>query len=194
MPPCVGIVWAIAAGNGSPLLVTDLTPLAEAEGYGDFLTHPRGHHEVWEGWRRRGPADLARRGLPAAIAWHEYEHFPRGRVVFDTRAERFTLHADRALQAPAVLHRIRRAFGLDPARCDVRSDPHYCSVRDLWHSATASDVARCDNRSANAKGALEHEPTVSQPPPHAVRRPGLRIRLHGGGEGGSDAASGGRRR
>lgn len=50
------------------MLVTDLTPLAEAEPYGAFLTHPRGHYEVWEGWRRLGPAGLARRGLPVLVA------------------------------------------------------------------------------------------------------------------------------
>lgn len=130
-PPCVGIVWAISDGNDPPLLAADLTPLAEAEAYGEFLTHPRGHHKVWEGWRRLGPAGLARRGLPALIAWHEYEHFPRGRVVFDTTTGRFTLYADRRLQAPAVLPQALRAFGLDPARCAVRSDPHYRTCLDL---------------------------------------------------------------
>ncbi len=124
-PPSVGIVWGIRDGAGPLLLVTDRTPLAEAEPYGDCLTHPGGHHEVWEGWRRLGPAGLARRGLPAAIAWHEYEHFPRGRVVLDTGTGRFTLYADRRLQAPGTLRRVLRAFGLDPARCAVRCDPHY---------------------------------------------------------------------
>lgn len=132
-PPSVGIVWGLPDGDGGPLLlVTDRTPLAEAEAYGEFLTHPRGHHEAWEDWRQLGPAGLARRGLPAAIAWHEYEHFPRGRVVFGTAAGRFTLYADLRLRAPAaVLRRVLGAFGLDPARCDVRPDPHYRGVRDL---------------------------------------------------------------
>ncbi len=123
----VGIVWGIRDGAGPLLLVTDCTPLAEAEPYGDFLTHPRGHYEVWEGWRRLGAAGLAKRGLPTLIAWHEYEHFPRGRVVFDATTQRFTLYADRKLQAPGVLHEVLCAFGLDPARCVVRSDPHYQS-------------------------------------------------------------------
>ena len=121
----VGIVWGVRDADRPLLLVTDRTSLAEAERYGDFLTHPRGHHDVWERWRRLGPAGLARRGLPAAIAWHEYEHFPRGRVVFDTITDRFTLYADRRLQAPDTLPSVLCAFGLDPARCTVRSDPHY---------------------------------------------------------------------
>ncbi len=123
--PGVGIVWGVRDAGGPLLLVTDRTLFAEAERYGDFLTHPRGHHEMWERWRRLGPAGLASRGLPAAIAWHEYEHFPRGRVVFDTTTDRFTLYADRRLQAPPTLARVLRAFGLDPVCCTVRSDPHY---------------------------------------------------------------------
>jgi hypothetical protein len=107
------------------LLIMDATPLAEAEPYGDFLTHPRGHYEVWEKWRRLGPAGLTRRSLPSLIAWHEYEHFPRGRVVFDTSTGRFTLYADPQIQAPRIVRRLQRIFSLDPARCNVSSDPHY---------------------------------------------------------------------
>ena len=103
IPAAVGIVWGVRYGGGPLRVAVDSTPLVAAEPYGDFLTHPRGHHEVWEGWRRLGPAGLARRGLPAAIVWHEYEHFPRGRVVFDTRSSRFTLYADRKLQAPSTI-------------------------------------------------------------------------------------------
>jgi len=123
----VGIVWGVRDKAEPLLLVIDCTSLAEAEPYGDFLTHPRGHYEVWEGWRRLGAAGLARQGLPTLIAWHEYEHFPRGRVVFDTTIQRFTFYADQRLQAPGVLQEVLCAFGHNPARCVVRSDPHYQS-------------------------------------------------------------------
>lgn len=121
----VGIVWGIQDQNGPMRLVIESTPLAEAEPYGDFLTHPRGHYEVWEGWRQLGPAGLARCGLPTIIAWHEYEHFPRGRVVFNTPSRRFTLYADRKLQGASALLRALHVFGLDPKLCDVQSDQHY---------------------------------------------------------------------
>ena len=62
--PCVGIVWGVPDGRGPLRLISDRTLLAAAETYGDHLTHPRGHHEVWEGWRRLGPAGLARPGRP----------------------------------------------------------------------------------------------------------------------------------
>ena len=87
----VGIVWVIRDGLDPLTLVTDCTSLPDAEPYGDFLTHPRGHHEVWEGWRRLGAAGLARRSFPPLIVWHEHEDFPRRRVVFDTTNNRFTL-------------------------------------------------------------------------------------------------------
>ena len=131
MSPHVGIVWGIPQDGGEVLLVTHRTPLAEAAPYGDFLTPPYGHYEVWEGWRRLGPAGLVRRGLPALIAWHEYEHFPRGRVVFHPGADRLALYVDPRLQLRSLLRRVIDAFGLEPARCDVRSDSHYRSVRDL---------------------------------------------------------------
>jgi hypothetical protein len=126
----VGIVWSVRDGSGPRQLVIDSTPLVEAEPYGDFLTHPRGHYEVWEGWRRLGLSGLASRRLPTVIAWHEYEHFPRGRVVFDTRSRRFTLYADRKLQGSAMLVRMLSLFGLDPVLCAVRSDPHYRTAPD----------------------------------------------------------------
>ncbi len=61
--PSVGIFWGVPDGEHT-VLVTDRTPLAEAEPYGDCLTHSRGHHEVWEAWRRLGATTLRRRGLP----------------------------------------------------------------------------------------------------------------------------------
>ena len=129
--PSVGIVGGIPIGQAQFRLVADCTLLNEAEPYGEFLTHPRGHFELWEKWRRLGPAGLARRGLPSAIAWHEYEHFPRGRVVFNKPAQRFTLYADRLLQTPTTLTAIIDLFGLDAMPRDVRSDPHYRTTPDL---------------------------------------------------------------
>jgi hypothetical protein len=123
--PSVGILWGIKEASAPILLIADRTPLCDAELYGDCLTNPRGHYEVWESWRRLGPAGLRRRWLPALIAWHEYEHFPRGRVVFETGTGNFVLYADRKLQTEDVLPRLLRIFGLCTTQCQVRSDPHY---------------------------------------------------------------------
>ena len=63
--PSVGIFWVI---NGN--LVIDSMPLGEAEQYGDHLTHPGSHLEVWAMFHQKGtvPSDM------------EYEEAPRGRV------------------------------------------------------------------------------------------------------------------
>lgn len=124
--PSVGIFWGVPEPSGMAL-VADATPLAAAEHYGDFLTHPRGHYEVWEGWRRLGAAGLARRGLPAAIAENEYETFSRGRIVHDAPARTSIVYADRKLRTPAMIARIVEAFGLGGETTRVRSDAHYRS-------------------------------------------------------------------
>ncbi|MBY0251922.1 MAG: hypothetical protein K2X54_11155 [Methylobacterium organophilum] len=124
IPPSVGIFWGVPDG-GRIVLVTDRTLLVEAEAYGDCLTHPRGHHEVWEAWRRLGATALRRRGLPPVIAGHEYEAFPRGRVVYMRGPALFTLYADRRLQRSELVAELLRVFGLGGQHHAVRSDAHY---------------------------------------------------------------------
>ncbi|OHV18250.1 hypothetical protein BK022_00320 [Methylorubrum extorquens] len=123
--PNVGIFWGVPDKNGTTALAVDRTPLSEAEPYGDCLTHPGGHYEVWEAWSRLGPAGLQRRGLPPTITGFEYEECPRGRIVYDRKAEAFVIYADRRLQDAAMVTRIVEAFGLAKQRYSVRSDTHY---------------------------------------------------------------------
>jgi hypothetical protein len=107
------------------VLVIDATSLADAEIYGEFLTHPRGHYEVWESRKTLSPAGLASAGLPAPISWHEYEDFPRGRIVCHRVTQRFTIYTDQRLQNAAFIRQIAEAFELPVASFDVRSDQHY---------------------------------------------------------------------
>ena len=122
----VGIFWGVPDAE-ELVLVTDRSPFAAAEPYGDFLTHPRGHYEVWEEWRLLGAAGLIKLGLPGSIASGEYEEFPRGRIVFDTQTETFIIYADRKLQTAAIIQQIVDTFGLAGQRTAVRSDAHYRS-------------------------------------------------------------------
>lgn len=122
--PSVGIFWGIPDG-GRTILITDHTPLVDAEAYGECLTHPRGHHEVWEAWRRLGATALRRRGLPPAIVGHEYEVFPRGRVVYMRGPALFTLYADHRLQSADTIAELVQLFGLTGQHHAVRSDAHY---------------------------------------------------------------------
>ena len=120
----VGIFWAVPDGD-SLQLVTEATELRQAEWYGDFLIHPNGHYETWAAWRALSPWALKQRGFPIAIAWREYEHFPRGRVVFHVPERRFTVYADRHLHEPTMWERIVAVFALPAGRTRLLTDPHY---------------------------------------------------------------------
>jgi hypothetical protein len=55
------------------------------EPYADHQTHPRSHSETWEKYQRVGKVPLE----------SEYEEFPGGRVIYDTKTKHFTVLADR---------------------------------------------------------------------------------------------------
>jgi hypothetical protein len=109
----VGIFWL---ANGK--LLIDSTPLDEAERYGDFVTHPRGHAEVWEEYQRNGTV------FPET----EYEELPRGRVMYNTKTRLFTLLADRCiLKRKALVTQIKKEMHL-PKDTRIGGDSHYrCS-------------------------------------------------------------------
>jgi hypothetical protein len=75
-------------------LITDKTDLSNAEPYGEFLTHSKGHYEFWEELRSGGAGPLKRSGWPASLLEYEYEQWPRGRIVYNTKTSFFTLYAD----------------------------------------------------------------------------------------------------
>lgn len=125
--PRVGIYWGIPDESGAMSIIVDASLIRQAEPYGDFLTHSAGHYDVWEAWRRLGPVGLARLKLPNEIVIHEYEDFPRGRVVYDGEQKRFVIYADRKLQTPDFIAEIVRAFGLQTEPYVVKSDLHYRS-------------------------------------------------------------------
>jgi hypothetical protein len=114
--PRVGIFWLL--GDGTLLL--DATPLAEAEPYGEFLTHSRSHIDQW--------AEFQRHAIAPRDA--EYEEWPRGRVVYDARQKRFTLYADRCiLIRKNVIRKIMTAMNLTKNQTELSPDEHYrCST------------------------------------------------------------------
>lgn len=123
----VGIFWGIPEPDGSWTILVDVTSLAEAEPYGDFLTHPRGHYEVWTQWQKTRAAPVASRFISQTIADHEYEFFPRGRIVYNIETDEFILYADRRLQQKQTIPNIADKFELAQRTFVVRSDAHYRS-------------------------------------------------------------------
>jgi hypothetical protein len=97
--PSVGIFWGIAEDNNQLALLTQRTTLQWAELYGDFLTHPNGHYEVWEQLNVSPLKVLRTRDLPEQIRMHEYEFYPRGRVVYQIAQKRFFQYLSLTLEA-----------------------------------------------------------------------------------------------
>jgi hypothetical protein len=120
----VGIFWLL---DGT--LFTDSTPLNQAEPYGDHLTHPRSHIDVWDGWQKLGkvPVDV------------HYEEPPRGRVVFNRKTTQSVLLADKCiLERRSVVAEITKALGL-PKNVTLGSDSHYRCSKCLYGSDTEED-------------------------------------------------------
>ena len=122
----IGIFWRVPFRGGF-VLVADAIPLSAAELYGDCLTYPRGHYEVWEEWRRLSASELLRRNIPPTIKGYEYEALPRGRTVYKKPQKRFAIYADRKLLVPHAIRLIVERFGLEDQAWEMSSDPHYVS-------------------------------------------------------------------
>lgn len=128
--PAIGIFWRI--GN---VLLVDRRTLADAEIYGDCMTHPIGHYERWEGWRALSGTQRARVGIPDCIVSTEYDQWPRGRVVLEMPAYKFVIYADLRLRQGSMPETIKTAFGLGGFAVDVRGDAHYRTSPE-WYGAS----------------------------------------------------------
>jgi len=123
----VGIFWALQPPQSATILIDHRCMLHIAESYGDMLTCPHGHYDLWEEWRKNaGEIPAAARTL---VGGCEYEDWPRGRVVFDTVTRRFTCYADmKILRRADLLAIIYDTFGLPAARTEAKWDSHYRST------------------------------------------------------------------
>jgi hypothetical protein len=124
----IGIFWLIPVVGEVFLLVHTIT-LAEAETYGDCLTCPLSHIDAWEATKRGArlltPLDSPTRAI---IATSEYEEWPRGRVVFESIAQRFVVYVDQ--QAFPYAKKIREVLHLHNDAL-LKTDMHYRNAKRL---------------------------------------------------------------
>jgi hypothetical protein len=114
--PEVGIIYFI---NGE--LYIDGTPVREAEHYGDFLIHSKDHYTYWE-------EELSSNNSPIRLLakGKDYDYYPRGRVVYNTVEDRFSIYLDKCIidnvkQIISLMH-------LPKAKSEILKDRHYqCS-------------------------------------------------------------------
>lgn len=84
----------------------------ESEVYGDFLTCSVSHDEVWR----------ERTGLKTP---YDFDYFPRGRVVYNIRDDKYVVYIDKCLDEPVYINKIVEAFGLKNNVCVIGFDEHY---------------------------------------------------------------------
>ena len=123
--PSVGVFWRLEDGCGGHRLLTSSVPITEAVSYGDCLTFPTSHYDIWEGWREMAESQRAHARILETVTWREYDEVPRGRVVYHCPDSTFWLYADRRLQGSETVVEVRSRFGLKDCRVQIRSDAHY---------------------------------------------------------------------
>jgi hypothetical protein len=122
--PCVGIFWIY-----NSRLITDSTPLSQAEPYGDALTHATGHIDHWTALQERG-------AVPIDV---EYEEPPRGRVGYNTKKKEFFMLADRCIINDAgAVQKIIAALHL-PEDTEPFPDFHYRCTKCLKRTRRRED-------------------------------------------------------
>jgi len=115
--PKVGIFWVVRGR-----VITLGYPVSEAVAYGDCDTYEPSHVDQWGVLQRTGT-------VPPEC---EYEEFPRGRVMFNRRTERFLLLADKCiLRDKRALSKIMKELGLPATKTALGRDSHYRCFRCL---------------------------------------------------------------
>jgi hypothetical protein len=115
--PNVGIIFLV----GKTLLI-DRTPVSDGEMYSDFRIHGRGHDIYWETLKESGlvPQDS------------EYDYYPRGRVAYNTKTEKYSLFLDRCiLKNKSVMKKIMSELNLPMRSTRTDTDSHYQCFRCL---------------------------------------------------------------
>ncbi len=129
----VGPYWFVRDDAGQVLLLAHRCALAEAEEYGECLTCPHGHYDIWESWRARCPAA----NVISVLRDAEYEEWPRGRVVFNALQSQFIVYADGQI-SKSELQRVVEHFGIPTERVAFMRDGHYQSTRPLHPSSSGN--------------------------------------------------------
>ena len=123
--PEVGIFWFIQQPGSPPTLLGSGVAVKDGEPYGDYINYPGEHLRYWP--------DIKRHLSPF---FHDCKckDWPRGRVIYNTKTQRFDVYLNEQLQTPGFESEILAYFNLPEDKTSFASDPHYTGVRfDLGH-------------------------------------------------------------
>lgn len=96
--------------NGT--FIGDDIPYREAELYGDFLQNPNDHIDLWDSFKIILKSDK------------EYDYYPRGRVMMNTKIKKFIVVCDKCLLTNELKKEILYNFNL-PKSTIFETDEHY---------------------------------------------------------------------
>ena len=132
--PSVGVFWLLGRGKGvKPSWLAYRCPPNLVEPYGDCLTCPHGHYDLWNDWGGDVEALEANSvfGLTSSILEivraTEYDDWPRGRVVREF--EQTVVYADVQLLTSERRDYVSKLFKLDAQRTRFAPDAHYARAR-----------------------------------------------------------------
>lgn len=105
----VGIFWAVPdeKGGQSVLHRSKRCELGEADSLG-FINYRYSHFEIWDYLRGKRTEDCYR--------------YPRGRVLFDVKADKHVIYADRCISDEAI-KKVVELFEIEGY--ELRGDEHY---------------------------------------------------------------------
>lgn len=124
----VGFFWIVEDRNGADLVIGETMPLQNAEIYGDTLTNPNGHYDFWERMKSSRAKSREYRNINERVFQSEYEDWPRGRVVYHIKGQKFSLLADKRLHTIRRLKMLREHFNLPDNHTDYKKDGHYSQI------------------------------------------------------------------
>ena len=91
-------------------------PLSQAEERGEeFLIHPGDHISYWE---------TALHNMIPGIRGKSYDFFPRGRVAYSIRDDRFLLHHDICIPQEKIA-KVMKIMNLPRSKTKIDLDSHY---------------------------------------------------------------------
>ena len=115
----VGIFFKVENG-----LLLDVVPLEAGEAYGDSIGYS-GHYDFHENMRPRAP-------IERLFKSHDYDYYPRGRVVYFPKGNTFTLYTDPCLTTEEI-SQVKNLFDLKGQIVVVAEDEHYRCARCNRH-------------------------------------------------------------